>query len=98
MSSLEGFYQELDARMALPDNEDWHELSSRRHKASHRYSVFPARFSSGSHHHTNRTSRATPLSNDDDSIALPMATMSPLLFTNEIGSMYMRLLMPIRTR
>jgi hypothetical protein len=39
MSSLEDFYQELDARMALPDNDDSHEPSSWR-KASHKYS-FP---------------------------------------------------------
>ena len=37
MSSLEDFYQELDARMALPDNDDWHESGR---KASHKYS-FP---------------------------------------------------------
>lgn len=41
MSSLEDFYQELDARMALSGNEDLSELSSLRGKATHKYSVFP---------------------------------------------------------
>lgn len=69
MSSLEDFYQELDARMALSDNEDWRRFSSRRRQASH------------------RTSGSTSLSHDDDSVSLPVATISPPPSTNEIGFM-----------
>ncbi|KAI9435731.1 hypothetical protein H4582DRAFT_1968310 [Lactarius indigo] len=69
MSSLEDFYQELDARMALPDNENWHEFSSRKQRASH------------------RTAGSISLSHDDVSVSLPVATISPPLSTNEIGSM-----------
>lgn len=68
MSSLEDFYRDLDARMALPDNEDWHEFASRRRKAS------------------RQTPGSTLSSNNDDLIAPPTATMSPLSSTNEIGS------------
>ncbi|KAF8260080.1 hypothetical protein EI94DRAFT_939123 [Lactarius quietus] len=40
MSSLEDFYQELDARMAFPDDGDWHEFSSSsRRKASNKTAV-----------------------------------------------------------
>ena len=31
-SNLEAFYAELDARMAMPDDESWHNLSERRRK------------------------------------------------------------------
>ena len=31
-SNFEAFYAELDARMAIPDDEDWHNLSERRRK------------------------------------------------------------------
>ncbi|KAH8988995.1 hypothetical protein EDB86DRAFT_3047487 [Lactarius hatsudake] len=70
MSSLEDFYQELDARMALShNNEDWRRFSSRERQASH------------------RTSGSTSLSHDDDSVSLPVATISPPPSTNEIGFM-----------
>ncbi|KAH9175754.1 hypothetical protein EDB89DRAFT_1943923 [Lactarius sanguifluus] len=69
MSSLEDFYQELDARMALSDNEDWRRFSSRRRQSSH------------------QTSGSTSLSHDDDSVSLPVATISPPPSTNEIGFM-----------
>lgn len=39
MSSLEDFYQELDARMALPDNEACHEFSRKA-----KYSLLLTRF------------------------------------------------------
>jgi hypothetical protein len=31
-SNLEAFYAELDARMAMPDAENWHNFSERRRK------------------------------------------------------------------
>ena len=39
MSSLEDFYQGLDARMALPDNEACHEFSRKA-----KYIIIPTRF------------------------------------------------------
>ncbi|KAI0296983.1 hypothetical protein B0F90DRAFT_1669646 [Multifurca ochricompacta] len=62
MSSLEAFYQELDARMSTPNDDDWHDYSARK-------GVFI--------HTSTSVSSGRAYSNDDDSIPRLATTTNP---------------------